>query len=460
MRVTNGMMISRYERNLGMNKARMNHASNQISTGRRFMRGSEDPVRALKALQTRRRMDALEQFHFNIEMAETWLADTERACMAIKASIDRAFDLVLQGRNDTLSADDRMIIATALRSIQAQILHDLNTQLSGKFIFGNANTKQPPFVVCDASGHLWFNVAADVIQDARDPDTGLLDLRNTFHGVEGWNVFMMGLDGYEHFNHPDFGERGVYWDLTGQFQMDEFQDFVINPSALFNVRTTGLEIIGTGPNNVFNLIGRIAMAFEMEDMQSIDGPHHPELIVDDDTRLGPLQFHPFEDFLVSRWPDRSDPNEDFGVFMNDPDDPNFNPYVVLPEVPGWRPYLSSTMADRYTFDYLLAFGRMTTLDGGGDDRRFTMGLGQRLQAAQQNALLQITRIGEQSNFVEFLKHRNEDNMYQMQLMQITLETMPPEEAIMWFKMHDFIYKATLQMSAIIFQPGLMSFLHR
>ena len=456
MRVTNGMMISRYERNLAMNKARMSHSSDQISTGRRFMRGSEDPVRALKALQTRRRLDALEQFHFNIEMAETWLADTERACMAIKASIDRAFDLVLQGRNDTLSADDRMIIATALRSIQAQVLHDLNTQLSGKFIFGNANTKQPPFVVCDASGHLWFNVAANVIEHARDQDTGLLDLRDALHGVDGWNVFMMGLDDHEHFN-----ESNVYWDLTGQFHMDEFQDFVINPTALFNVRTTGLDIIGTGPNNVFNLIGRIAMAFEMEDMASIDGPHYPQRIVDD-WRSGPDGlFWVFEDYLISRWPDRTDPNPEFGIRFNlDPNDPNFNEYTVIPEVPGWRPYLSSTMSDRYTEDYLMAFGRMTNIDGGPDDRQFTMGLGQRLQAAQQRALLEITRIGEQSNFVEFLKHRNEDNTYQMQVMQITLETIPPEEAIMWFKMHDFIYKATLQMSSIIFQPGLMSFLHR
>jgi len=438
------MMMNRYKRNLNVNLRQMNDTSNQIATGRRFMRGSEDPVRALKALQVRRRGDALEQFHFNIEAAEVWVKDTESAVLAIKHSADKAFDLVLQGRNDPLAIEDRQIIATSLRTLQDQILKDLNSQLAGKYLFGGANTKSMPFIVDEITGHLWFNVAPSEIE--RDPETGKVQI-NAEHGVTGWNVFMMGQDGYEMFN-----EAPVYWDLTGDFQLELGTGEFINTNALFDVRTTGLDIIGTGPNNLFNLIGRLALAFEMEDMQTVDGPIDTDAFIEA-REIGPDgdEFWPFEDYLIGRYPDKTQPNPDFPhttiVNEGSPDELR----MIRPEMPGHRPYLATTMTmyidEENDYSYLRAF------EG-------TKGLAERLQEAQLNTIIELTKVGEKSNYVEFLKRRNENNMDMMYELQNKLEAMPPDEAILRFKMQDYVYKACLQMGTYIFQPSLMNFLGR
>ena len=346
MRITNGMMIKRYTQNTNSNLREMNRVSQQIASGRRFERGSEDPVRALKALQVRRGISALEQYSANIDTVDTWLRQTETAVMAIKTSADRAVDLIIQGRNDVLAPEDRMIIATSLRSIQEAVLKDLNTQMAGKYLLGGANTKETPFTVDDTTGHLLFN-GESVFDAAKFED----------------------LDGMQH---------PVYVDLTGEFKYkDASLDEFVDKGAVFNMYTTGIEIIGVGPNNLYNLIGRIADAFESE--------------------------------------------------------------------------------------YKTGENRMADIDGpitGDSDYDGEFGLFKRLQEKQHETVIELVKVGEKANFAAYLKDRTENNLYESQVMQNKLEMIPADEAILNYKLQDYIYKACLQMSTYIFQPSLIDYLGR
>lgn len=439
MRITNSMMMKRYSRNLNTNLKQMNDTSNQIATGRRFMKGSEDPVRALKALQVRRRGDALEQFNFNIENAEAWLSETEVAVMSVKNAADKAYDLFLQGANDPLAVEDRQIIATALRSVQEQLLKDLNTMSAGKYVFGGSNTKEVPFVACEVTGQLWYNVNPEyIVTDAE----GRTEVTAT-HGEDGWNVFQMSHDpvvGLKEF-YEDEKEAPIYWDLTGEFQMDSDPDDltngeIVNKSTLFDIRTPGIQVIGTGPNNLYNLIGRMAIAFDTNDMKMMEGIGSEELF---DDYYDSFFEGEFKDYLVGLYPDTNSPNDEYnGVAGN---------------IPGNRPY-TETVSMFYNEDYFRAFH----FDENGVYNG--MGLGQRLQIAQQKCIIELTKVGEKANYVEYLKKRNEDTMTQMETLQNTLEVMPADEAILHFKMEDYVYKACLQMSSYIIQPSLMSFLGR
>jgi hypothetical protein len=112
-------------------------------------------------------------------------------------------------------------------------------------------------------------------------------------------------------------------------------------------------------------------------------------------------------------------------------------------MPGNRPY-SETVSPFYDEEYLTAY------EG--------LGLSKRLENAQLRCLLGVVQVGEKSNFVTYLKTRNEDNMFQAQELQNRLEAIPPDEAILNFKMEDYVYKACLQMSSYIVQPGLMTYI--
>ncbi|MCL2775317.1 MAG: flagellar hook-associated protein FlgL [Oscillospiraceae bacterium] len=370
MRITNGMMMKRYSRNLNVNLAAEDKTSQQIASGRRFQRGSEDPVRALRALQVRRGGDALEQFSSNIDVADAWLSQTETVITAIKSSATDAMNLIIQGRNDTLAPEDRQVIATSLRSIQDALLKDLNTQIAGKYILGGANTKEVPFTVDPHTGHLMFNGEDVFLADENHPLQSLNDK--------------------------------VYTDLTGEFKLDGDGN-IVDKSTVFDMYTPGVNVIGIGPDNLYNLIGRIADSFESEYMPTnVDVPDG----------LGGTTIVP-----VNAGEDRMQDIDGPVVASNDPNSKFYN-----------DPYAGP------------------------------IGLFQRLQTAQTNTLVELVKVGEKSNFVSYLKERNDNNLYQTQTMQNNLEFMPPDEAILNFKMQDYVYKACLQMSSYIMQPSLMDYL--
>lgn len=369
MRITNGMMMRKYSRNLNINLGRMNKTSGQIESGRRFAKASEDPVRSLKALQVRRNLSQLDQFGMNIDAVSSWLDQTEVAITAIKGHADKAVDLILQGVTDTMASEDRLIIATALKSIQEALLKDLNSQISGRYLLGGANTKEVPFTT-DEDGRLMFN--GESVYKMGIPESG-----------ENFTVY----NPSEHFF--ESMETRVFVDLTGEFQLynesDDIEEDLVDKSTVFNMYTPGIAAIGVGPNNLYDLISRIIYAFESESKD------------DGKIRMSEIYGPVYEE-----------------------DDVDFDGAYVSGE------------------------------DGTG--------LFKRLQDAQLNALLSLVNVGERANFVNYLKERNEEYVYQAEVMMNKLEVIPPDEAIMNFKMEDYVYKACLQMGTYIFQPTLMDYI--
>jgi len=414
-------MMKKYGGNLNRNLGRMNNTSQQIESGRRFKKASEDPVRALKALQVRRNLSALNQYTMNIDTADSWLTQTEVVVSAIKSHADKAVDLILQGRNDTMAAEDRKIIATSLKNVQEALLKDLNSQVAGRYLMGGANTKEVPFRVHQGA------------EDPFDPDpeqAGQL-LFNTE------NVFQIRLPessiGFTTYGEGDFEslESKVYVDLTGEFQLNEFGE-LIDKSTVFDMFTPGVAAIGVGPNNLYNLIGRIIFAFESEYQQkdvTIENALNP--ITGD---YSDLEFRVYSGTIR----------------MHDIDGPIMDELDYLLDIVN-DPTVSQEERDRAQYEYNL-FGGESYLGGSG--------LFQRLQEAQLNALISLVNVGERCNFVNYLKERNEEYVFQAEVLQNKLEGIPPDEAIMHFKMQDYVYKACLQMGTYIFQPTLMDYIKR
>ena len=421
VRITSSMMLRRYGSNIGMNTKRLDERSLQVSTFRKYQRGSEDPMSALKAMQVRRNLAEMNQVTKNLEAADHWIKQTETAAMAIKDCVDRAVLLTIQGRNDTLSEEDRLIIAHQLKSIQSELLQTVNTQVAGKYLFGNANTKgwkddwdelseaiKPPFTVIlgyeGEFGELnemrpgresvieninpdldpfdpstwWYDKIVYVI----DPDTN--DLVESEYPVreplwiytEEMPLFYNNLNLYDENNVSEIYSsiRPIYFDLGLGLRLDE--DGVPVRHTVFDVSVPGVEFIGYGKDNIYNLIGELADAFKDNNMEAIDG-----YIREVDT----------------------------------------------------------------TIEYV-------------DENNMRAGIFRRLQNAQLSALIGITTLGEKSNFVEYLLDRNEDSIFLSEEMQNKLEIIQPDRAIMDFKMQEVVYQACLQMGNYILQPSLMSYL--
>jgi flagellar hook-associated protein 3 FlgL len=117
----------------------------QVSTGKRIITPSDDPVGIAIALGLRRDQRAGEAWSRNIDDSLTWLNTTDRALGQALDVVQRARELAVQGGNGTLSAESRALIAAEVDSLKSQFVEIGNSSLGGRHIFGGTATDSPPF---------------------------------------------------------------------------------------------------------------------------------------------------------------------------------------------------------------------------------------------------------------------------------------------------------------------------
>jgi flagellar hook-associated protein 3 FlgL len=117
----------------------------QVSTGKRILTPSDDPVGVSIGLGLRRDMSATDTWSRNIDDSLTWLNTTDSALGQALEIVQRARELAVQGGNGTLSDASRQLIASEVASLGSQFVEVGNSSLGGRFIFGGTATDTQPF---------------------------------------------------------------------------------------------------------------------------------------------------------------------------------------------------------------------------------------------------------------------------------------------------------------------------
>ncbi len=126
-------------------QAALDVTQRQISTGRRLLTPSDDPVAASRALEFRESLARLDQFERNGGMAVNRLAQEESALNSVNNGLQRVRELALQANNATQSNESRQLIAVEIRE-QLENLIQLANQRdgSGSYMFsGNLEEAEP-----------------------------------------------------------------------------------------------------------------------------------------------------------------------------------------------------------------------------------------------------------------------------------------------------------------------------
>lgn len=145
MRVTHGMLIDTFLRNLSSNLERMERVYQQITSARRIARPSDDPIGTATVLRLSSASQEIEQYLANVEQARTWLDLTDQALTTVGQALQRVRELVVQAANDTLSADDRQAIWQELTALQEQVATTGNYAHAGQYLFAGSKTQTEPF---------------------------------------------------------------------------------------------------------------------------------------------------------------------------------------------------------------------------------------------------------------------------------------------------------------------------
>jgi flagellar hook-associated protein 3 FlgL len=144
MRVTQGMLAENMLRNLSASYARLGKYQDQLATGKKINRPSDDPVVAMKGMAYRTNLTEVEQFKRNFSEAHNWIESSDAALDEATQVLQRIRELVVQASNDTYDASQRASIAQEVQQLTDHLVSIANTKVGDKYIFNGTNTLQQP----------------------------------------------------------------------------------------------------------------------------------------------------------------------------------------------------------------------------------------------------------------------------------------------------------------------------
>ncbi|MGE7622496.1 flagellar hook-associated protein FlgL [Viridibacillus sp. NPDC096237] len=145
MRITQSMLSSNMLRNLSNSYNKMGNLQQQISSGSRLTRPSDDPVAAIKGMGYRTDLAKNTQFTRNMNEVNSWLDTTDESLSQVGEALKRVQELVTQAANDTNTDEDRQKTKAEIDQIRQQIRDVANTQSGEKYIFSGTKTLEPLF---------------------------------------------------------------------------------------------------------------------------------------------------------------------------------------------------------------------------------------------------------------------------------------------------------------------------
>lgn len=162
MRVTNQMMANSLLANMNTLRGRTSSLMEQISSGKRITRSSEDPTAGAEVMRTQSRLQLHEQWQTNQNNAKAWTRETETALGRITSLLSRAKELAVAGSSTSIGDSARTALAPEVKGIMEDLMATLNAKGPDGYLFGGHGTldpitnqfvDQPPFSMeLDANG--------------------------------------------------------------------------------------------------------------------------------------------------------------------------------------------------------------------------------------------------------------------------------------------------------------------
>ncbi len=272
MRVTSKMMQNTYLNNVNALTAGTQNTLNQLSSGSKIFRASENTAAAVKAYQVRTSLNRNVGYSSNLEHADSILTSSESVLMGIQDVLKEAKGKIVQGLNVSTSEKDRKIIANELTSIREQIFQSMNSNDSGFYIFGGSNSDQKPFSIDEATGKMVYNnhvltdlsdaaTVANLSDDSLYLDIGLAPEFNESENIIKSSIFEYSITGIDVMG---YGQSVLTDPKTGEtvYEKDAAGNFVLDAS--------NNKIPKMVTNNLYDIIGDIVNALSLSNDEGYD----------------------------------------------------------------------------------------------------------------------------------------------------------------------------------------------
>ncbi|USB32842.1 flagellar hook-associated protein FlgL [Paenibacillus sp. YPG26] len=144
LRITSNMMSSQLMLNLNRNAQAMNNTQNQLATGRKLNKPSDDPVGITYSLRYRGEIASNEQYTKNVDSALSWLDFNDTVLDQTGDVIHKLRELTVQASTGTNPQSALDSINKEVNQLKEQLIDIANSKLNGKYIFnGEAFNRKP-----------------------------------------------------------------------------------------------------------------------------------------------------------------------------------------------------------------------------------------------------------------------------------------------------------------------------
>ncbi|MDF2606874.1 MAG: flagellar hook-associated protein FlgL [Bacillales bacterium] len=192
MRVTQGMLSNRSILNLSRSYKNLGKYQEQLETGKKISKPSDDPVVAMKGVMYRTDLTEIEQYRRNAGEASTWLETTDSAYGHATSILQRARELAVQLSNGTYSGEDKIAAEKEIEQLKMDLVSVANTQVAGRYIFNGTDILDKPVVTDPVTGNVSSvsnNTASFDIEVARGVNLKVNSNPSTFFNAELFSDF-------------------------------------------------------------------------------------------------------------------------------------------------------------------------------------------------------------------------------------------------------------------------------
>ena len=196
MRVTNQMMANNVTAQLFRQAGQMAKTQEQIVTGKRINRASDDPVGISSALSYRKTISSLEQYNSNISQGKMRIDTVDNVLEMVSDLLGEAKQIAY----DT-APDMRSQMAEDVATIRDQVLQMANYQVDGEYLFSGEAIDTAPY-----DSTTWLYNGDDGTKDVIIGDNMVSSLTadgETIFGDDADNVFNILNDLEAALNAPD-----------------------------------------------------------------------------------------------------------------------------------------------------------------------------------------------------------------------------------------------------------------
>ncbi|MGJ8681959.1 flagellar hook-associated protein FlgL [Paraglaciecola sp.] len=146
MRISTGQLYDRSVQAVLENQGDLSDIQQQLSSGKKLLRPSDDPVGAAQVIRLTEEIDLIGQYKKNSNLLTNSLEQEETVLKSIDTAMNRARVLMIQSGNGIVGEQDRVAIGIEIGQIRDQIFDLMNSQnAAGEYIFAGFKSASPAF---------------------------------------------------------------------------------------------------------------------------------------------------------------------------------------------------------------------------------------------------------------------------------------------------------------------------